>query len=263
MDGGVEEIADFGEVDDFVELGIDFLFREAQHGGVDVDVLPPGQDGVEARSEGNERADPAAHRDLARVGLDQPVEHLEQSGFPCAVPADQSKAFAAAKLEADVLDRPEFLVAQLAVSAVPAAKQLVAHVLEPIPERLLEAQAELLRNPFDLDQGLVVARGRGWFVVQWVALCWGNVFAVSLVGETYQRIPLPVQRLLAFVAPLLRKRAHPWVADHTVGRHRWICPNHGTSRKPVGRGRRTRRDRAGKRRRARRSRPAWNLGKSK
>ena len=48
LDGGVDELLDAGEVDDLVELAVDLLGAHAQDGAVEVDVLAPGELGVEA-----------------------------------------------------------------------------------------------------------------------------------------------------------------------------------------------------------------------
>ena len=50
-----------GEVDDLVEARVELLLRQAEDRAVEVDVLAPGQLGVEARAELEQR------RDLARA----------------------------------------------------------------------------------------------------------------------------------------------------------------------------------------------------
>lgn len=112
LDGGVEGVADVGEGDNFVELGVGLLFGEAEDGGVDVDVLASGEDGVEAGPEFNEGAEAAASADGAAVGLDEAGDELEEGGFAGAVGSDEPEAFTAPQLEGDVLQGVELTFAK-------------------------------------------------------------------------------------------------------------------------------------------------------
>jgi hypothetical protein len=72
---------DLGEVDDLLDAGLHVGLAQAQHGGVHVDVLPPGEDGVEAGAQGDERPHAAPDLDAPRIGLHQSVEHAQQRGL--------------------------------------------------------------------------------------------------------------------------------------------------------------------------------------
>ena len=74
----VDEFPNLGKVDDLVDLGIDFLFRQAEHGAIDVNILTTGQNRVEPGPQRNQRPHPPPHRDRPRIRLDQPIEHLQQ-----------------------------------------------------------------------------------------------------------------------------------------------------------------------------------------
>ena len=64
----VHGVFELGEGDDVVVHVIDLAAREAQQGAVEVDVLAPGELGVEAHAELDERHQPAVHLDLPAVG---------------------------------------------------------------------------------------------------------------------------------------------------------------------------------------------------
>lgn len=112
LDGGVEGVADVGEGDDFVELGVGFFFGEAEDGGVDVDVLASGEDGVEAGPEFDEGTEASTAADGPAIGLDEAGDELEEGGFAGAVGPDQPEAFPAPQLEGDILEGVEFTFAK-------------------------------------------------------------------------------------------------------------------------------------------------------
>jgi hypothetical protein len=88
-----------GEVDDRVELLVDFLCGQSKHGAVDVDVLAPGENRVESGPKRDQRANPAGELNPSVIGLEQPIQHFQQGGFAGAIPPDQAKAFTARELE--------------------------------------------------------------------------------------------------------------------------------------------------------------------
>ena len=55
----VDELAEFGELDDVVEQPVGLRVRQADDRGVQVDVLPAGQLGMEPGAERQQRGDPA------------------------------------------------------------------------------------------------------------------------------------------------------------------------------------------------------------
>jgi hypothetical protein len=88
----------------------------------------------------------AAHGDAALIGLDEAVEHFPQGALAGTVGADQAQAFAAPELEGDIVDGPEFVLAQLVVAALPA-EQLARDILHAVPQRAFQRAAEFLRYP--------------------------------------------------------------------------------------------------------------------
>ena len=66
LDRGIDEFRHLGEVDDLVELLVDFLARHAEDGAIEIDVFPPGEVGHEARAHLDERGDAAIDLDRCR-----------------------------------------------------------------------------------------------------------------------------------------------------------------------------------------------------
>ena len=108
----IDEFPDLGKVDDLVDLPVDFLFRKAQHRAVDVDVFPSRQNRVEPRPQRNQRPHPPPHRNLPRIRLDQPIEHLQKRRLPRPIVTNQAEAFPAPQFETDVVHRPKFAIAK-------------------------------------------------------------------------------------------------------------------------------------------------------
>jgi len=100
---------DAGEVDDLIELVGDLRLRHAQDRPVEVDVLAPGQLGVEARAQLKQGRERTRGDDLAVVRHEDPRDALEQGGLARAVLADEPEGRALGNLEGDVLQRPELI----------------------------------------------------------------------------------------------------------------------------------------------------------
>ena len=65
LDGGVDKLLDAGEGDDLVELAVDLGFAHAEDGAVEVDVVAPGQLGMEAGADLEQAGDATAQLDPA------------------------------------------------------------------------------------------------------------------------------------------------------------------------------------------------------
>src|SRR5690606_3665565 len=98
-----EEVGDFGEIDDLVELAGDLGAGHAEDGAVEVDVFAAGEFGMEAGADLEERADAAADLGAAVGRLRDTSEDLEQGGLAGAVAADDANDLALLDLEVDVL----------------------------------------------------------------------------------------------------------------------------------------------------------------
>ena len=111
LDRLLDEIANVGKAGDLVEARINFTPGKSHHGAVEVDVLPPGELGVEAAAELEEGGDPALDAYGAFAGLQGAGNDLEEGGLAGAVAADDADGLAAADLEADIAQGVEVTVA--------------------------------------------------------------------------------------------------------------------------------------------------------
>ena len=83
--------------------------REALQRAVQLDVLAPGEVGMEPRAELEQRADPAGGRDPSLGRLDDPGDQPEQRRLAGAVPPDEPHGLAGGDAERDVAERPHLL----------------------------------------------------------------------------------------------------------------------------------------------------------
>ena len=113
LQGHIEEFLDFREFDDFVEMVFDKALRIAEQGAVQIDVLTRRQLHVEPGTQLDERCDVAVDGARAFGGLEDAGDDLEQSRFAGSVGAEDAEYVSFAHLEGDVVERAEFLEAQL------------------------------------------------------------------------------------------------------------------------------------------------------
>ena len=114
----LNEIADAGEVFDRLVTAIDFAFRKAEDGGVEIDVVAAGEFGVEARAQFEQGGDASVDGDGAGGGLHNAGDELQGGAFAGAVFADDAENFAAFNSEGQIADGVE-----VAMVRTPAAGQ--------------------------------------------------------------------------------------------------------------------------------------------
>src|SRR6185295_17883865 len=107
LDRLVDKVAELAELEDRRGLLADLLFREAEHRGVEHDVLPAGELRMEPRAELEDRGDLALDLDAPSGRRGDAGEDLEQSALAGAVLADDREALAAREREAHAIERPE------------------------------------------------------------------------------------------------------------------------------------------------------------
>lgn len=168
-DRGIDCFVQLGEFDDFIELGGDFFFVQSEDGAIDVDIFPPGEDGIESRSQGDEGPDAALDGDGADVGFHEAVQHLEESGFPGPIVPDQAEALAPFDFEGDVVVGPEFAGSEgwevfswqlevgswklgLRSSVVANPEEIGGGIAEAVEKGLAEVATEFFGNIFGLDE---------------------------------------------------------------------------------------------------------------
>src|SRR5581483_1338309 len=115
----------------------------AEDRAVEVDVLAPGQLGVEPGADLEQRADASADVDIALGRLRDPREDLQERRLAGAVTADDSRRNTLRNLEVEVVERPHPLAL---LAAQPAGDLRV--------QRLDALQPVALREPDALDREL-------------------------------------------------------------------------------------------------------------
>jgi len=105
----VEEAVDLGERDDLVEAAGHLGGTHPEDRAAEVDVLEPGELGVEPGADLEEGADAPDQVDVPVAGRGDPTEDLEQRALARAVAADDAHRFTALHVEPDVVEGEEGL----------------------------------------------------------------------------------------------------------------------------------------------------------
>jgi hypothetical protein len=123
----VDEGTDVGKGNDVLQLGLDVRTGKPQDRGVEEDVFPAGELGVEASAEFQEGGNAAVDADGARRRSEGAAEKLEQGGLASAVLPDDAEDLTVGHFEADVVQGVEFVVET--AFGPEAAKE---HLFEPV-----------------------------------------------------------------------------------------------------------------------------------
>ena len=107
LDGRVEELLDVGEGYDLVELALDLAIAHAQDRSIQVNILSPGQLGMEAGSDFQQGPDTAKDLGSALCRTGYSGEDLQKGGLSRSIPADDPHDFPSFYFERDVAQRPE------------------------------------------------------------------------------------------------------------------------------------------------------------
>jgi hypothetical protein len=141
LDLPVDGRLELAEGHDLVELAGDLAAADAQQRAVQVDVLGPGEVGVDAGADVDQGPDPPAHGHPAGVGVHDLGQHPEHGGLARAVGADQPDRLARSDGHVDVAQGPAPAVGVGAAGhAPPDPVELVAEQLalpvgpEPLPD---------------------------------------------------------------------------------------------------------------------------------
>lgn len=109
-DGGMNEVAELGEVDDFLILLLEEVLLIAEDGAVEENIFAAGEVEVKAGAEFEHRDDIAAAGDRALGGLQDTRNNLEQSAFAGAVTADEAEGLTWVNGEGDILESSKVLI---------------------------------------------------------------------------------------------------------------------------------------------------------
>jgi len=136
LDGGVNELLDPGEVHDLVELAGHLLAGHPQDGAVEIDVLAPGQFGMEPGPDFEQAGDASLDPDPAAGGRGDAREYLEQGAFPCAVAPDDAQYFSLLDGERDILQRPDLFSIAVVMIGFANLKQWIGLATRPGPPHI-------------------------------------------------------------------------------------------------------------------------------
>ena len=132
LDRLVDEVADFGEGGDvFVPL-VDLARGESQDRAVEVDVIAAAEFRIEAGAEFEQGGDASVNIDRAARRMQDPGHHLQERALAGAVFPHNAEGLAALHLEADVVERPEILVALQTIQG----QQLLEAVARRVVDRV-------------------------------------------------------------------------------------------------------------------------------
>ena len=109
LDRRFEELLDFGEGDDLVELAVNLRLPHAEEGPAQVDVFAPGQFGMEAGTDLEERADASTNLDPAFSRFGDSGQDLQQGALSGAVRADDAENLSPRDFEGDVPQGPNVI----------------------------------------------------------------------------------------------------------------------------------------------------------
>ena len=150
LDRRVEKLLDPREIDDLVELLLDFPARHAEDAAVEKDVLAAGELGMEAGADLQQAGNTPMDVDLAGRGPGDPREDLQQCALAGSVAADDADHLARTDVKIHVLDGPEQLM---------ILPTITKGVPEPIDDRFPEIRRAIrivgndvrLAQPADRD----------------------------------------------------------------------------------------------------------------
>ena len=106
FDRGIDELLYFGKGDHLIEFALDLTLFHPQDRPVEISVLTPGQLGVEAGADLQQRADPAVYFGIAFGGFGDAGEDFEQRAFAGPIPPDNAQHLAFGNIEGNVFQRP-------------------------------------------------------------------------------------------------------------------------------------------------------------
>ena len=109
LDRHVDELGQFGKLDDVVELPDDIPFLHSEDGSVEEDVLPSGEIGMKPGAQREERGGPSHRRHLALGGGDGSCDDSKKGALTRSVTADDPQRLPLPDRERDVPEGPELL----------------------------------------------------------------------------------------------------------------------------------------------------------
>ncbi len=133
----VDERTDVGEGENAIEAGIHLVLAQAQDRGIQIDVLAPGEFGIEAASQLQQCRHTPLHLDAALGRGQRAGDHLQERRFSRTVATDEADRLAAAHLQIGAAQGPEFAI----VAARTAHQALQQTMRRPVVDVVALADA--------------------------------------------------------------------------------------------------------------------------
>ncbi len=112
----IDEFADAGKLFNGGIAAVDLALRKSEDGGVEIDVVPAGEFGIETRPQLEEGGDASIDGDGSGRRLENAGHELESGAFAGAVLADNAEDLAAPDGEAEIADRMEIAMERAAAA---------------------------------------------------------------------------------------------------------------------------------------------------
>jgi|SRR5665213_2870249 len=116
LDGRVDEVLDFGELNDLIELPSDIDAFHAHDGTLQKHVLPASQVGVETCGDFDKHTHAAVDFPYPAIGTEDLGEELEDRRLASTIGPHYSESLTHTNVERNVTDSPEFLLAKRGTS---------------------------------------------------------------------------------------------------------------------------------------------------
>src|ERR1035437_439092 len=128
----IDEVADFGEGGDVFVALVDLPRGEPENGTVEINVVAAAEFGVESGAQFEPGRHASVDTNRTGSGMKDAGDHLQQSAFAGAIFPHNAEGFAALDLEANVVQRPEILVALQTIQG----QQLLQAVARRVVDRV-------------------------------------------------------------------------------------------------------------------------------
>src|SRR4051794_36523270 len=128
---GVDEVADFGEVDDFVKLALDNVASHTVQTANDQDVVAHSEVVLESPRDVDQRCNAAAERNPTLIGNERAGYQPQQCALALSVCANDTNRLTLANLERHIAQRPELTARLAALLTKQVAEPAVAYPVAP------------------------------------------------------------------------------------------------------------------------------------
>ena len=139
----LEKVANLGELNDRIHLGVNLGSAHAKNDAIEVDVLSAGHVRMHAGTQCDQPTNSPPEGYFASVGGEDPIKYAEKRRLAGTVLAYDAQGLAVAKVKAHVSDGPEFVLSQDR-RVLPDSDQIAGEIFHAIGHAVAEVAAELL-----------------------------------------------------------------------------------------------------------------------